>query len=353
MRVVIVGGGEVGSHLAERLSALGWDLVLLEADSAAKTRAEALLDVLTVHGSGIEPEDLERAGIRETDVFISVTSRDEVNLLACQLARYYGVPERIARVNSEGLSQESLGLAEHMGINLFIGNDLVGCWNATVDDRQLRSWFDRSQVFLFFMPERLKKIAEQNKELAALRKKIVEPQGEQNEAIIKGDVDVLTAAFPWIVDPALEEAAFSEQEFADVEAARAFDLLVETRRNYYEALFNVLAKIQRAAHGTILMVVMIPDEFQVNEKLWKQVLARLMKKDVDRFKPQQRISEWLGERDIHCLDLLKFRDSSIADMISCSVLEESMIDLPSDSKRISLAFPASIFLSRDMASTIS
>ncbi len=121
MRVVIVGGGEVGTHLAERLSLQGWDLVLIESDPAVKARIEGMLDVLALHGSGTEPADLERAGIREAKVFLSVTSHDEVNIVACQLARLYGVPECIARVSSEGLSQESLGLAERLGISMFIG----------------------------------------------------------------------------------------------------------------------------------------------------------------------------------------------------------------------------------------
>jgi len=189
-------------------------------------------------------------------------------------------------------------------INLFIGNDLLGSWNGKVDHPRLRSWFDRSQVFLFFVPERLKKIAAENKQLAAPGKKVGEPQGEHGQIIVRDNVGILLAAFPWMADPTLEEAGFSEHEFTKVEAARAFDVLVEERVNYYEALFNVLTEIQWAAQGTPLMVVMIPDEFQVNDELWEKVLAQLEQNDLDRFMPQQRISDWLREQGIPCLDLL-------------------------------------------------
>ncbi|MHC5069657.1 MAG: alginate O-acetyltransferase AlgX-related protein [Planctomycetota bacterium] len=189
-------------------------------------------------------------------------------------------------------------------INLFVGNDLQGCWSEKVDHPRLRSWFDRSQVFVFFVPERLKKIAAENKRLAALGKKAGESQGEQGQIIVKDNVGILLAAFPWMADPTLEEPGFSEQEFISTEAARAFDVLLEEQLDYYEALFDVLTEIQWAARGTPLMVVMIPDEFQVNDELWEKVLTHMKQEDLDRFKPQRRISNWLREQGIPCLDLL-------------------------------------------------
>lgn len=188
-------------------------------------------------------------------------------------------------------------------INVFVGNDVAGSWGSRMDYPGLRSWFDRTQVFLFFVPERLQKIVAENKRLAALGRKAGELQGEQGRPIIKQDMQALAAAYPWLGNPMLEEQSFSEEEYTKLEAARAHDALLRPW-HYYKAMFDVLAEIQSAVQGTPWMVVMIPDEFQVNDELWKKVLAIMGRPEADRFRPQRWISRWLQERGIPCLDLL-------------------------------------------------
>lgn len=121
MRVIVVGAGEVGFHIAERLSVEGHDVVLLEHDRQRLREVEERLNVLAIEGSGAQAERLEEAGVRSTQVFIAVTDTDEVNLVACLLAREYGVPIKIARVKSIGYTTRGAVLsAEKLGIELFI-----------------------------------------------------------------------------------------------------------------------------------------------------------------------------------------------------------------------------------------
>ncbi|MFU8855496.1 MAG: Trk system potassium transporter TrkA [Deferrisomatales bacterium] len=121
MRVIIVGAGEVGFHTAERLAQEGHEVVLVESSRERLREVEERLNVLALPGNGARAETLEEAGIRDCRVFIAVTDVDEVNMVACLLAREYGVPTKIARVRSLGYSARDAVLnAEKLGIELLI-----------------------------------------------------------------------------------------------------------------------------------------------------------------------------------------------------------------------------------------
>ncbi|MGH7545212.1 MAG: Trk system potassium transporter TrkA [Gemmatimonadota bacterium] len=121
MRIIIVGAGAVGTHLAERLSTAGQDVVLVERDPDRAEAAQEQLDVLTVVGNGASPSVLERAGIERADLLLAVTSIDEVNLLACLAAYPFGVKVRVARVsNPEYLTKGAEIAPDRLGGALLI-----------------------------------------------------------------------------------------------------------------------------------------------------------------------------------------------------------------------------------------
>ena len=86
MKVVIVGAGEVGFHIASRLAMENKDVVVIDYDPEAIKRLSESIDVQTVSGSGSSPAILEEAGIREAEIMLAVTDSDEVNLVACLMA---------------------------------------------------------------------------------------------------------------------------------------------------------------------------------------------------------------------------------------------------------------------------
>jgi len=117
MKILIVGAGQVGYFLSDRLSREGHEVTLVDRDEATIQHAQDRLNVLGVTGNGASAEVLEQAGISSTDIFIAVTDLDEVNILACLLAREYQVKTRVARTksieyrgNSAKLSKEKLGI---------------------------------------------------------------------------------------------------------------------------------------------------------------------------------------------------------------------------------------------------
>jgi len=121
MRVIIVGAGEVGFHLAERLSQENQDVVLVDMDPDRAERASELLDVMTVVGNGASIPVLEDAGIRGARMLLAVTSKDEVNLISCLAANRLGVDYTIARIsNPDYYARGSVLSRERLGIDLMI-----------------------------------------------------------------------------------------------------------------------------------------------------------------------------------------------------------------------------------------
>jgi trk system potassium uptake protein TrkA len=83
VRIIIVGAGEVGFHLARRLAAENKDVVVIDRDADVLSRVRERIDVETVQGSGSSPKMLEQAGVRRADILLAVTDSDEINLIAC------------------------------------------------------------------------------------------------------------------------------------------------------------------------------------------------------------------------------------------------------------------------------
>lgn len=86
MKIVIVGAGEVGFHIASRLALENKDVVVIDSSAEALKRLSESIDVQTLSGSGSSPAILEAAGIREAEIMLAVTDSDEVNLVACLMA---------------------------------------------------------------------------------------------------------------------------------------------------------------------------------------------------------------------------------------------------------------------------
>jgi trk system potassium uptake protein TrkA len=86
LKIIIVGAGEVGFHIASHLALENKDVVLLDKDPDAIRRVSDHLDVQVVTGSGSSPVVLEEAGIQDAEIILAVTNSDETNLVACLVA---------------------------------------------------------------------------------------------------------------------------------------------------------------------------------------------------------------------------------------------------------------------------
>jgi trk system potassium uptake protein len=121
MRVVIIGAGNAGRQLAERLCEERHSVVMIDTDAGQLATAEANLDILTICGCGSSPAILAQAKVHKADLIISVSNNDEVNILSCLFANTVGVPQKIARVtNPDYLSDTNHYNLTAMGIDLVI-----------------------------------------------------------------------------------------------------------------------------------------------------------------------------------------------------------------------------------------
>ena len=104
MRVLIVGGGKVGTFIAAELVQGGHEVVILDNDGARVTEAEATgaaKGASWTLGDACEIDDLAAVEPQRADVVVAVTGDDEDNLVVSLLAKQeYGVPRVIARVNN-------------------------------------------------------------------------------------------------------------------------------------------------------------------------------------------------------------------------------------------------------------
>ena len=126
MKVIIVGAGEVGFHIAERLSQEGHDVTIIEMDREKETELRSKLNALVIRGSGASVDTLREAQVENADLFIAVTDQDEVNLVSCLLAHEYRVPKMVARIKSLDYAQSEWKTnAARMGIDLLINPEHV------------------------------------------------------------------------------------------------------------------------------------------------------------------------------------------------------------------------------------
>ena len=89
MYVIIIGGGEVGSFIAQVLTEEAHEVVVVDPDDGVVQRLQSL-DAIAIQGSGVSPPVLQRAGVDRADLFLAVTPIDEINLVACMIARKHG-----------------------------------------------------------------------------------------------------------------------------------------------------------------------------------------------------------------------------------------------------------------------
>ena len=112
MRVIIVGGGLVGSTLAGKLSADGHDVVLVERDRKLVADLDERLDVQAIVGDGSTVPVLEQAGIRGCDLLLATTNSDEANMVVALIgSSLFHVPRVVARLRDAGHEESFQALA--------------------------------------------------------------------------------------------------------------------------------------------------------------------------------------------------------------------------------------------------
>ncbi len=126
MNSIIIGAGKVGFNIAQLLSMEEHDVVVIELDEERIKIIEESLDVQVIEGSGASWVTLEAAGVKNASMVVAVTEMDELNMIACLLAKQYGVKTTIARVrNTDYLETSHFSPEALLGIDLIINPERV------------------------------------------------------------------------------------------------------------------------------------------------------------------------------------------------------------------------------------
>ena len=120
MRIVIIGGGQTGAHLAEKFCEDEHDVVVVDSAPEALAELDAHLDLMTVHGDGANPATLEEADVERADMVVAVTDRDDTNILSCIFARSHGVERTVARVSSSAYLTSRHIDFKQLGVDLLV-----------------------------------------------------------------------------------------------------------------------------------------------------------------------------------------------------------------------------------------
>lgn len=121
MKILIAGAGEVGTHLAKLLSHEDLDITLIDQDPMRLNRACHHAELLAIQANPTSLDDLQNAGVTDSDLFISVTPEESTNLTASILAARLGAKRTLARINNhEYLHPDHVSFFEDLGINAMI-----------------------------------------------------------------------------------------------------------------------------------------------------------------------------------------------------------------------------------------
>ena len=121
MNIIIVGCGKIGSTILESLVEEGHDVVGIDNDEQVITQITNVHDIMAVCGSGTDYDMLKEAGVANAEMFIAVTSSDELNMLSCYMAKKMGAKHTIARIRNPEYTQSNLGfLKQQLDLSMAI-----------------------------------------------------------------------------------------------------------------------------------------------------------------------------------------------------------------------------------------
>lgn len=135
MNIMIVGCGRVGSQLAQLLASEGHNVTIIDKNQESFKRLGGTFNGITALGNGFDEKLLKELKIDHQDAFVAVTSGDNTNLMASQIAKkLFNVPRVIARVYDPSRAN----IYKSFGLDIISGTVLVA---AMIRDKIIENRF--------------------------------------------------------------------------------------------------------------------------------------------------------------------------------------------------------------------
>ncbi len=120
MKIVIIGLGSIGKTILKNLSGEGHTITIIDEE---KNRIEKLIekyDVFGVVGNGASMDIQNEANVADSDLVIALTRSDELNILACLVAKKVGTKNTIARVRNPDYRKQIVEMKDDLGISMVV-----------------------------------------------------------------------------------------------------------------------------------------------------------------------------------------------------------------------------------------
>lgn len=125
MKIIVVGAGKVGYALCRSLVDENHDVTLIEENESVLKQIVKRLDIIGIVGNGANFKILEQADIKHCDIFVSLTDKDEVNMIAAVLAKKMGARETVVRVRNPEYSNAYFKDKNFLDFSLIINPELL------------------------------------------------------------------------------------------------------------------------------------------------------------------------------------------------------------------------------------
>lgn len=120
MKIIVIGCGTIGKTVISHISKEGHNTIIIDKDKDVVEKLIEKYDVMGVVGNGASLEIQEEANVKNADLVIAVSSDDEINILACLVARKLGAKSTIARVRNPEYRRQSDLMKEELGLSMIV-----------------------------------------------------------------------------------------------------------------------------------------------------------------------------------------------------------------------------------------
>jgi len=126
MKTVVAGCGKTGSAIISSLCREGHEVVAIDTNREKIERLVNSNDIMGICSGCTDYRTLTEIGMRDTELFIAAAGSDEINMLACLLAKRLGAAHTVARIRDRGVSSEGLSfIKKELDIDLLINPELM------------------------------------------------------------------------------------------------------------------------------------------------------------------------------------------------------------------------------------
>lgn len=173
-------------------------------------------------------------------------------------------------------------------VQLFVGNDVADDGGYIAGSPR---WYDADSYLIAIVWYRL--------QILRRAKRVNVAEVAERSSQVQAELPV---RYPWLADPFLEPRSIDREVYLQLELQNALAICAPIE-GVYERFFEALAVMEWVADDVPVAFVLIPDEFQVEDDLWEEIVRR-SDQPLDRDRPQRLVVEWLNARGWPVLDLL-------------------------------------------------